>query len=126
LTTEEEAKLVTYLMNMQNLGFPLTIGKLREKVETLTQGRVTPFTEGVPRLGWVKCFKRCHEELAMRKPQALEQKWARNICPKSMASFYENLQKLYDTHKYSLNHIWNCDESGAQAGRDGGGFVIVR
>lgn len=42
-----------------------------------------------------------------------------------MASFYGNLQRLYDTHNYESNHIWNCDESGAQAGKDGRGFIIA-
>lgn len=87
LTEEEEADLVAYLMNIQNLGFPLTIGQLRKKVGTLTQSQVTPFTDGVPGPGWVKCFKRRHEELALRKPQALKQKRARNLCPESVASF---------------------------------------
>lgn len=48
LTDEEESEVVQYLLNMQNLGFPLTIGQLREKIGILTQGKVTPFTDGVP------------------------------------------------------------------------------
>jgi hypothetical protein len=27
---------------------------------------------------------------------------------------------------YEASHIWNCDESGAQAGRNGGGRVLAR
>jgi len=43
-----------------------------------------------------------------------------------VASFYENLQKLYDIHKYEASQIWNCNESGAHAGKDGGGYVIEK
>lgn len=126
LTDAEEEKLVQYLLRMQELGFPLTLGQLREKVGILTQGRVTPFTDGVPGAGWVKCFRRRHPELTLRKPQALDQKRARSLCPLTVGSFYSNLQHLYDIHNYSPDHIWNCDESGAQAGKDGGGYVIAK
>jgi len=67
LIDEEENKLVQYLLKMQELGFPLTIGQLREKVGILIQSRVTPFTDGVPRARWIKCFKRRHPELAIKK-----------------------------------------------------------
>jgi hypothetical protein len=33
---------------------------------------------------------------------------------------------MYNTHKYPTKNIWNCDESGAQAGRHGGGLVWAR
>jgi len=41
-------------------------------------------------------------------------------------SFYRNLQKLYDIHKYEASQIWNYDESGAQVGKDGGGYVLAK
>jgi len=105
LTDAEEEELVQYLLQMQNLGFPLTIGQLREKVGCLTQRRLTPFENGVPGLGWVKCFKNRHKELVVKKAQALEQKRARNLNPQSMAGFYGNLQRLYETHNYPAHHI---------------------
>jgi len=43
----EEVELVEYLMKMQNLVFPLTIGQLREKVGILTQARVILFIDDV-------------------------------------------------------------------------------
>jgi len=74
LSHVEEHKLVEYLLKMQNLGFPLSIGQLREKVGILTQVRVTPFKDGVPSPSWVKYFNKRHLELSIRKAQALEQK----------------------------------------------------
>ena len=44
----------------------------------------------------------------------------------NVSSFYNNLEALYAMHKYSPDRIWNCDESGAQAGRNGGGIIIAR
>jgi len=72
LTSKEENDLVQYLINMQDIGFPLTMGQLQEKVGILTQGRVTPFKGGVLGPGWVRCFRRRHPELSLRKPQSLE------------------------------------------------------
>jgi hypothetical protein len=51
-------------------------------------------------------------------------KRARNLCPENVASLFGNLQLLYSTHSYPPNHIWNCDEAGAHAGRNGGGTLV--
>jgi len=65
LTNDEERELVDYILKMQNLGFPLSIRQLREKVGILIQTRITPFKDGVPRQGWIKYFKKRHPKLAM-------------------------------------------------------------
>jgi len=33
---------------------------------------------------------------------------------------------LYEKNHYESHQIWNCDESGAQVGKDGGGYVIAQ
>jgi hypothetical protein len=104
-------------------GPPLTMPQLRLKVATITQERVTPFREGIPGKSWVRWFKKRHPDLTLRSSQGLEFARARGLCPENVASFYGNLQDLYNTNKYTTNNIWNCDESGAQAGRNGGGLV---
>ena len=40
-----------------------------------------------------------------------------------MRSFYSNLEQLYSKENYPPERIWNSDETGAQAGRNGGGRV---
>jgi hypothetical protein len=35
------------------------------------------------------------------------------LCEDNVKSFYDNLRALYDQHNYTLDRIWNCDESGA-------------
>lgn len=74
----------------------------------------------------MRCFRKRYPKLTLRKPQALEQNRARNLCPQVVASFYQNLQILYDRNKYNAKQIWNCDETGAQASRDGGAHVIAK
>jgi hypothetical protein len=126
LKKEEESALTTYMDKMQDYGHPLTMQQLRLKVATITQERVTPFTEGIPRKSWVRWFKKRHPDLTLRSSQGLEFARARGLCPENVASFYANLQNLYMTHRYTAENIWNCDESGAQAGRNGGGLIWAR
>jgi hypothetical protein len=125
-TAAEEEQLVQYVIAMQNLGFPLSISQLKLKVAIMTQGRETPFTNGIPGPGWLRWFKRRHPELSLRLAQGLDAKRARGLSAENIKSFYENLSCLYDTHNYSPSHIWNCDESGVQAGRNGSTYVLAK
>jgi hypothetical protein len=124
LSQAEETSLEQYLLQMQDLGYPLTIGQLRLKVAQMVETRENPFRNGIPGAGWLRWFRRRHPNLALRSTQGLEVNRARNLCPENVSSFYHNLQTLYGQHKYNSNHIWNCDESGAQAGRNGGGTLV--
>jgi hypothetical protein len=42
----------------------------------------------------------------------------------NVATFYDNLWKLYEKYHYVPLHIWNCDEMGAQARRIDGGRML--
>jgi hypothetical protein len=123
-TAPEEAELVQYILKMQDLGWPMTIRLVRLKVAEICQDRSNPFTHGILGQGWLKWFKRRHHELTLRSSQGLEVNRAKNLCPQNVVSLYGNLQILYAQHCYPLDHIWNCDESGAQAGRNGGGTLV--
>lgn len=124
LTVEEETSLVKWMMEMQDLAHPISILERRRKVAEITQERWTPFKDGIPGRGWLRWFRNRHPELTLRSPQGLEEGRARGLNPTSVASFYSNLQKVYEENGYSPSQIWNADESGAQAGRNGGGTLV--
>ena len=127
LKSDEEKKLVDYIFKMQELGHPLTPGELRLKVALATQTRKTPWSAtGVPGKGWLRRFKRRHPELATRRSQGLEVARARALCPSIAETLYTNLEYLYSAYEYPPSHIWNCDESGVQAGRSGGATVLAK
>jgi hypothetical protein len=42
-----------------------------------------------------------------------------------VSTFYDNLQTMMQ-RGYEASYIWNCDESGAQAGRNGGARVLAK
>ena len=95
---------------------------MRLKVPQATQTKVTPWSAtGVPGKSWQKSFKQRHPKLVNRKNQPLKLARAKGLCPSATASFYCNLKELHDTWNYPPSNIWNCDESGVQAGRSGGG-----
>jgi hypothetical protein len=126
LSTEEEEELVKYLIEMCDRGYGLSPTALRMKVYEITQSRWTPFRNGIPGNGWMRWWKRRHPDLTLRVSQALESARAKGLCEENVRSFFENLQHLYSMHEYQPDRIWNCDESGGQAGRNGGAIVIAR
>jgi hypothetical protein len=58
--------------------------------------------------------------------QGLECNRARNLNERAVATFYRNLKDLYDKHRYEPSNIWNADESGCQAGRNGVGRALAK
>jgi hypothetical protein len=48
------------------------------------------------------------------------------LTPNSCNFLYINLQSLYNQHKYNFNHIWNCDETWIQVGKQFGTRVLAR
>jgi hypothetical protein len=47
------------------------------------------------------------------------------LSPKNVSTFYENL-KIMLQRGYEPSNIWNYDESGAQVGRNRGGWVLAK
>jgi hypothetical protein len=54
--------------------------------------------------------------------QGLDVGRARGLCPENVSTFYENLETMLQ-RGYEAQ---NCDESGAQAGSNGGGRVLAK
>ena len=92
----------------------------------MIQERITPFTYGILGRGWLCWFRKRHLDLTRRQVQGLELARAKGLCAENVASFYKNLEELYQKYQYPLDHVWNCDESGAQAGRSGGRQVWTK
>ena len=124
LSVEEESALVKWMLEMQEHAHSICIMELRRKVVEITQDQWTPFKDGIPGRGWLHWFRNRHPELTLRSTQALEEACAKGLNPNSVASFYDKLQAAYQQHGYPPSHIWNADESGAQAGRSGGGTLV--
>ena len=81
---------------------------------------------GVPSKGWLRRFRHRHPHVVNRHSQGLKVARARALNPTTVATLYANLEFLYSSYKYPPAHIWNCDESGVQAGRSGGATVLAK
>jgi hypothetical protein len=118
LTVEEEQQLFEWLLSMVDRGYGLSPTALKMKVSEITMSRDTPFHEGILGGGWMRGWRHRHPELILRVSQALETARARGLCKDNVKTFYDNLETLYNLHSYTPNRVWNCDKSGAQAGKN--------
>jgi hypothetical protein len=113
---------------MVRRGYALTPTQLRVKLAQLTQTRITPFTNGVPGISWLKWFKKRHLEFSLRQPQGIEMNKAKVLCLENVARLYKNLSNLYDQKKYErtkLVHELGAG-SGEQGKRERGVGIVVR
>ena len=62
----------------------------------------------------------------MRMPQGLEIARAKAMNPTIVHGFHSNLLQLYNKYAYNASHIWNVDESGCNASKNGLGKVLAR
>ena len=111
---------------MAECGLYVIPSQIKVKFGQMIQGRMTRFKNGIPGALWWKWFRHRHPKLSIRTPQGLEQGRARRLNPNSTTRFYENLEKIYNKYSYSVAKIWNLDESGAQANKNGLGKVPAR
>jgi hypothetical protein len=125
-TRAEEEELRDYLLKMQRYGHPLSLLQLRLLVARITHIKYTLFKDSIPGRSWIKWFRNRHPDLALRKPQGLERARVSGLCLEAADSFYNNLQDLYNKHNYIATHIWNIDETGIQAGRQGRANVLAK
>ena len=125
LTMEEEDMHIQYLEEMVKISCPLNIAQLKLKVAEITQTRKTPFTNGMLGKSWIKWFREKHPFLVLRSPEALDMNRAKALCPQHVTFFYKNLEDLYSQHQYESSQVWNCDENGAEANKNGERMVLA-
>ena len=86
-------------------GLPLTTKQFKLKVALLSQERATPFLNGIPGYRWLRWFQKRHPILTARQSQGLEVSRATGLCAENVATFYKNLQELYEKYKYPPENI---------------------
>ena len=118
--------LVQYLEEMVQISCSLNTTLLKLKVAKITQIILTSFTNSISRKSWIRWFRERHPYLVLRSPKALDMNRAKALCLQNVAHFYKNLEDLYFEHQYESSQVWNCDESGAQANKNGEGMVLAR
>jgi hypothetical protein len=96
------------------------------KVADLTPTRDTPFWDGISGNSWWYWFKWKHPKVNIRQIERLEVCRTQGLTLASYNSFHTNLQSPYIQHNYTIDHVWNLDETWIQAGKQFGARVLVK
>lgn len=117
LPVELEQKLDAYIMEMQELGFGLTVNQIRKIAFSLAEAtnpkHCFSSDKGFAGWNWWVSFKQ-HYGLSLRTPENLSAGRASSANPAILADFYEKLEKTLIEHNLFQypDKIWNCDETG--------------
>ena len=121
LSKTTEISLVKYVINMQELGFGLTVNRIRHIAYSLAEkefasnNKPFPFSTEKKSASWKwwRDFSRRYN-LCLRTPENLSQYRANNSNRELLNDFYEKVSKVYETFPNGINpsQIWNCDEAG--------------
>lgn len=117
LPVELEQKLVAYIVEMQELGFGLTVNQIRKIAFSLAEAKNPKHCfssdKGFAGWNWWVSFKQRYG-LSLRTPENLSAGRASCSNPAILADFYEKLEKTLIEHDLleSPDKIWNCDETG--------------
>lgn len=126
LSGEEEEEVIIWCQDMAQLSHGLELVQLKSTVAQIFQGRPNPFKDGFPGKSWWRGFKQRHLELVLRITEGLDRDRALHLCPTVVSMFYQTLSNAYEKPSYRPDHIWNCDETGVQAGRNNDMRVISK
>lgn len=115
LTYDEENRIVTWVLDMAKMGFPVNTQKLKACVAHYFQGRTTKFKGGVPGDKWVKHFLNRHPNLARRVPSVLPKHRAA-VSECQIKRWFTEIQEYIeaDGYRYVLkdpSRIFNMDET---------------
>lgn len=117
LTTDMEIKLYTYIIEMQELGFGLTVSMVRKVAHRLATlgGRenfMNAHNDNASKWWWTNFKKRYN--LALRTPENLAAYRASMANKEIISDFYIKLKSLLEKLKIDgmSDRLWNCDETG--------------
>lgn len=115
LTSEEEQKLVEWILFIGKKGFPFTKDMLLDSVVLLIKElkRKNPFTDGRPGRHWFEAFLRRHPELSVRTPQNLCNRRAQ-VTEEKLRNWFQEVEDYLKSENLldiDRSRIFNCDES---------------
>ncbi|KAI5708823.1 hypothetical protein M8J76_004042 [Diaphorina citri] len=117
LSTEEEAKTVTWLLKMNESGFPVTKEVLIDNVSKLVKklNRPNPFNNGILGRTWYQNFMTRHPELSARTPQNLTQSRG-NVSKENSKQWHGEITQFLEQNDLmeAINdpiRVFNADEA---------------
>ena len=116
LTSEEESRLVQYIIDMSDMGFGLTREGVMRTAYTIVDrlGRKHPFQNGMAGRSWFEGFRSRHPNLSLRTPQALSHSRAAAANKETISDFFAKLAASCARLNLLSKpmQIFNVDETG--------------
>lgn len=110
LSPESETVLVDWIKLLSSMGQPLSKCIIQSKAAALCHGKSKPHEK------WVRGFLKCHPDICLGKPSALDPKWCQSFNCTVVNHHFELLKKLLDKKGIPWKNIYNMDEKGCQRG----------
>jgi hypothetical protein len=116
-TDDQEEKLKTYLLRSCELHYGLTLAQTQK----LAYQYAVKLRVSYPKNWDEKCaatydwsygFMKRHPELSLRKPENTSLARASGFNPFNVNSFMNNLEALYNRHRFTPERVYNLDETG--------------
>lgn len=91
-----ENKIAENVVEASKRGMGVSRAQLFQRTALLCKRlRVSVFKNGAPGRGWWNCFKKCHPELAIRKPEKLGNSRARMLNPTVVERYMNDIGQKY-------------------------------
>ncbi|KAL1259016.1 hypothetical protein QQF64_009593 [Cirrhinus molitorella] len=116
-TQEQEEQLVGYLTRAASICYGLSPKEVRKLAFQCAVQFQCTFPESWSKSqmagkDWFTGFLKRNRSLSIRKPQATSVARASSFNVYTVGHFFNNLNTVYTTHKFTPNNIWNTDETG--------------
>ena len=115
MSAELESNLAKCIEVLCNVGFSPTREEIKELVQNyLVQNTITVsvFKDSRPGNDWLKSFM-LRNNLSLKKANMISSaRKSVTANPFIIYDFYDLLEELVNTYKFSASQVWNCDESG--------------
>ncbi|XP_050509916.1 uncharacterized protein LOC126886858 [Diabrotica virgifera virgifera] len=118
LSSSEEDLIIKWIIEMGNVGFPVTRSQLVDSVSKLIQNlkRKTPFKNYIPGKKWYNGFLAHHPEISKRVPQSLSSCRAA-VTEQNIRNWFTQVRDYMTKMNFlhileNPKRIFNCDESG--------------
>ncbi|XP_026315200.1 uncharacterized protein LOC113226693 [Hyposmocoma kahamanoa] len=117
-TTEEEEKLVDYMMVSSKLHYGLTklqARKLAYDYAVATKKTNIPdnwIKNEIASKDWIRGFLRRQSQLSIRTTEATSLSRATSFNKTNVGDFFTNLRAVYERHQFGPESIYNIDETG--------------
>ncbi|XP_033225515.1 uncharacterized protein LOC117178270 [Belonocnema kinseyi] len=114
LSEELENKLVQYALTMESKFYRLTRRDLEYMAHQLAEANnvPNPFRDQKAGKNWFYGFMRRHsDKLSLRKPTGTSFARAYDFTRLNVETFYDNLENVYEKHRFTPDRILNVDET---------------